>query len=85
MINSVHNMGMMGIQKAQFAMQKAANEIARGDRFYADVGENIDAKGLKSMAESIVDLKINARLLEASSKLVEVNDEMLGKLLDILV
>jgi hypothetical protein len=56
-------------------LQKNAAEIAGKSTME---GENI-----KPLMESLVELKANVQQLEASTKVLQVSDEMIGTLLDI--
>ena len=66
---------LTGIQKGMNELQKNAGEIAGKSTME---GENI-----KPLMESLVELKANVQQLEASTKVLQVSDEMIGTLLDI--
>ncbi len=66
---------LTGIQKGMNELQKNAAEIAGKSTME---GENI-----KPLMESLVELKANVLQLEASTKVLQVSDEMIGTLLDI--
>ena len=80
MINNALNIGIQGIQDGMQGVEGAARKTARGGvdgpRGTADGGSN-------GMIESIVDLKLYERSVEASAQVVKTADETLGTLLDI--
>lgn len=79
MINNAVNIGIQGIQDGMQGMESAARKIARGG---AD-GPRGSAEGGNSMIESMVDLKVYERSVEASAQVVKTADETLGTLLDL--
>ncbi|MGM0569713.1 flagellar biosynthesis protein FlgE [Marinobacter sp.] len=79
MINNALNIGIQGIQDGMQGVEGAARKIARGG---VD-GPRGTADGGNGMTESIVDLKLYERSVEASAQVVKTADETLGTLLDI--
>ena len=69
------NSALSGIQQGFDSLQKNASEVAGVSTF---VGNN-----QQSLAESIVGIKVSAVQIEASMKVVETIDEVLGTLLDV--
>lgn len=67
--------GLTGIRNGLDGLQKTASQIASKE---AMQGENP-----QSLAELMVDLKVNQNQVSASAQVVKANDEMLGTLLDI--
>lgn len=74
-LSSVQQTGLEGIQRGLQGVEKSANEIVKA-------GKIDDAAGSASFVEPIVDLKLYERSVEASAKVVQVADEVLGTLLD---
>lgn len=64
--------GLLGIQRGMQGMQKAAEEIA------STKGEHAQ------LTEAMVNLKAQANLVEAATKVVKTSDDMLGSVLDIM-
>lgn len=79
MINNTLAVGVQGIQDGMMGMENAARKIARGG---AD-GPQGTAEGAGSLVESMVDLQLYERSVEASAQVVKTADETLGTLLDI--
>jgi len=88
MINNALATGLQGVQQGTLNMQDAANRIARNGvvESPAPGGETGGGQQVRSetggLAESIVDLKVSQRGVEASLAVVETADETLGTLLD---
>ncbi len=75
MISSLSQSAVTGIQRGLQQTTDAASKIATADR---DIG-------LADLATSIVDLKLGQQQVEASAKVVKVDDRIRGSLLDIRV
>lgn len=75
MISSVSQSAVTGIQRGLQQVTNAASNIATADR---DIG-------LAELATSVVDLKLGQQQVEASAKVLQVDDQLKGSLLDILV
>lgn len=75
MISSVSQSAVTGIQRGLQQVTNAASNIATADR-------DIDVADL---ATSLVDLKLGQQQVEASAKVVQVEDQLIGSLLDIRV
>ena len=69
------NGALSGIQKGFDSLQKNASEIAGAS--------TLEGNNQQSLAESIVGMKVSAAQIEASMKVVETTDEVLGTLLDV--
>lgn len=82
MVNNTLAAGLQGVQQGISGMQDAAGRIARAGTATAQPGEASQASDNGSLAESIIDLRINQRGVEASTAVVRTADEMLGTLLD---
>ena len=70
--NSAFNSGLEGIRKGQQGLDKAAQAIARPTSVTEPGG----------LAESIVDLKVNANLVKANAAVIARVDETVGTLID---
>lgn len=81
MINSTLSAGIQGIQEGIQGAESAARKIARG----GTDGPRGNSGSGNSLAESLVDLKLYERSVEASAQVVKTADETLGTLLDIRV
>ncbi|MBN7771159.1 flagellar biosynthesis protein FlgE [Marinobacter daepoensis] len=79
MINNTLAVGVQGIQDGMAGMENAARKIARGG---VD-GPQGTAEGAGDLIESMVDLRLYERSVEASAQVVKTADETLGTLLDI--
>jgi flagellar hook protein FlgE len=75
MVTSLSQSALTGIQRGLQQVTDAASEIATADRTI-DVGD---------LASSLVDLKMGQQQVEASAKVVKVDDQLRGTLLDIKV
>lgn len=69
------NSALAGIQKGFDDLQKHASEVASAS--------TLEGNNQQSLAKSIVELKVSAAQIEASMKVVETVDEVLGTLLDV--
>jgi len=75
MISSLSQSAVTGIQRGLQQATDAASKIASADR-------GID---LADLATSLVDLKLGQQQVEASAKVLQVEDQLRGSLLDIRV
>ena len=75
MISSLSQSAVTGIQRGMQQVTNAASNIATANR---DIG-------LAELATSIVDLKLGQQQVEASAKVLQVDDQLKGSLLDIRV
>lgn len=81
MIGSIKNSAspldsaLTGIKNGMNDLQKNASEIASKS--------TMEGENTKPLIESLVDLKANVQQVEASTKVLQVSDEMIGTLLDI--
>jgi len=66
---------LTGIKNGMNDLQKNASEIASKS--------TMEGENTKPLIESLVDLKANVQQVEASTKVLQVSDEMIGTLLDI--
>lgn len=73
--------GANGIQQAVRSFEGVAQEVASVNQNGS--ADNTQPVGLDDMAELIVDLKLYTRQVQASAKVVETADEVLGFLLDV--
>ncbi|KZY67424.1 hypothetical protein A3742_11445 [Oleiphilus sp. HI0071] len=74
-VNSVIDVGLSGVRQGIEGVEKTASDIVRAGAIDGAVGAN-DA------AESIVELRLYQRSVEASAQVVRTADEVLGTLLD---
>jgi len=77
-LSSIQQTGLEGIQRGLQGIEKSASEIVK-------LGTTNDASGSTSFVEPILELKLYERSIEASAKVVQVADEVLGTLLDTMV
>ncbi len=81
MIGSIKNSASLldtaltGIHNGRNELQKNAGEIASKS--------TMEGENTKPLIQSLVDLKANVQQVEASTKVLQVSDEMIGTLLDI--
>ncbi|MDP3516386.1 MAG: hypothetical protein Q8S94_04380 [Pseudohongiella sp.] len=80
----------VSINSMQFAWQgmaQSAQQIASAGTTARDSGADINAalSGNVNTAEPIVNLKINLQLFNASAKVFDTADNMIGSLLDVRV
>tara|TARA_R110002072_G_scaffold1130_11_gene9492 strand:+ start:1070 stop:1306 length:237 start_codon:yes stop_codon:yes gene_type:complete len=76
-VNSTLQSGLQGIQSATQGVERAAKDIVRSGTDGA-VGQN-------NVVESLVDLQLYERSVQASAKVVKTADEVLGTILDTMV
>ncbi|MAL97502.1 flagellar biosynthesis protein FlgE [Hydrocarboniclastica marina] len=82
MINGVLGSGLQGVQQGIIGMDTAARKIVSAG-VESEAGTptgRTDAPG--SVAESLIDLKLYERNVQASSQVVKTANEMVGTLLD---
>ncbi len=72
---SLLDTALSGIQNGMNELQKNAGEIAGKS--------TMEGENTKPIIESLVEIKANVQQLEASTKVLQVSDEMIGTLLDI--
>jgi hypothetical protein len=72
---SLPDTALTGIQNGMNELQKNAGEIAGIS--------TIEGESTKPLMESLVELKANVQQVEASTKVLQVSDEMIGTLIDI--
>lgn len=81
------NSGFYGMQLASQGMQRSAQQIASaGVRDAVSINSNpatTAAAGGVNITESLVSLKQNVHLFNASAKVVATSDQMIGSLLDV--
>ncbi len=77
-ISGVLQTGVQGIQSSVQGMEQAASEIAQVGTTLAEGGDS----GVNSFVEPMMDLKLYELSAEASAKVVQTADELLGTLLD---
>ena len=89
-VNPILQSGLNGIQTGLKGMNRAAQDIADlnlDDRSKtpsdSDVIRRAPTDRLTDATEAIVDLRVHARQVQASAKVVETADEILGFLLDV--
>ena len=76
-VNSILNPGIQGVQSATQGVERVAKDIVRSG---AD-----GAAGQNNVVESIVDLQLYERSVQASAQIVKTADEVLGTILDTMV
>ena len=72
---SLLDTALTGIQNGMNELQKNASEIASKS--------TMEGENTQPLIESLVELKANVQQVEASAKVLQVSDEMIGTLLDI--
>jgi len=92
-INPILQTGISGIQMGLKGLREAAQDVAElnlDDRRDAGVARddsiappNRPTDQLEDAAVAIIDMKMHARQVQASAKVVETADEMLGFLIDV--
>ncbi|MDP2127247.1 MAG: hypothetical protein Q8K97_07695 [Pseudohongiella sp.] len=87
MSNVTFNTGLYGMNLASQGLAQSAQQITlagvRGNDGGADT--NAAITGSSNTAEPLVNLKTNLQLFNASAKVVDTADNMLGNLLDVRV
>lgn len=76
-IGSVLQTGVNGMRRSQSEIVKSADEIVRAGTVERDDTTTLD------IAEPIINLQIEQHLFDASAKIVETADSLLGTILDI--
>lgn len=82
MVNNIMNLGIQGVQQGMVGMDTAARKIASGGvqtEAGNPTGSQLDAG---SLAESLIDLRLYERNVQASSQIVKTANELVGTLLD---
>lgn len=72
------NPGLQGIQRANQGISKAATTIVQQTAF-------IGQRGASELAAPLLALKTNTLLFQASGKILEIESENAGHLIDVLV
>ena len=78
MINSAMQIGFSGMRNAYAGMVQSSQQIASS-------GTQEYGASMPDILENMVSLKENQQLFDASAKVVETSDQMLGTLLDVRV
>jgi len=78
MINSTMQIGFSGMRSASAGMAESSRQIAKG-------GNQVGEAGMPNQIKSMVSLKENLQLFDASAKVVKTSDQLLGTLLDLRV
>ena len=74
-VNSIQGNALLGIQQATAKMQKNASDIARAN--------NLNEPSQLDAARSLVELNQNKNAALASMKVIKVENDLLGALLDV--
>jgi len=74
-VNSIQGNALMGIQQATAKMQKNASDIVRAN--------NVNEPNQLDAARSLVELNQNKNAALASMKVLKVENDLLGALLDV--
>jgi len=74
-VNSIQGNALQGIQQARAKMQQNASDIARAN--------NVNEASPLDAARSLVELNQNKNAALASMKVIKVENELLGALLDV--
>lgn len=77
--NSALQTGLQGVQQGIEGAERSAREIVRAGTVDGPAGSNSN-----DVTESVVDLKLYERSVEASAQVVKTADEVLGTLIDTL-
>lgn len=76
-LNNITNTGMLGIQHGMDQLRRDAHSVA-----------SLSAKGnedTKALAKAMVDLNVDRLYTQASVKVVQASNDVIGSLLDIMV
>jgi len=76
-IGSVLQTGVNGMRRSQSEILKSADEIVRAGTVERDDSTIVD------IVEPLINLKIEQQLFDASAKIVQTADSLLGTILDI--
>ena len=82
-LEGVLNMGLKGMSLGLNGVQNAAQEIAELNLTEAEPGGGVTYRGLEDAVEAVTSMKIYQRQVEASARVVETADELLGFLIDV--
>jgi len=74
-VNSIQGNALQGIQQARAKMQQNASDIARAN--------NVNEASPLDAARSLVELNQNKNAALASMKVIKVENDLLGALLDV--
>lgn len=85
MINSVMSQGLYGLQKSQGAMYVSAQEIAKAGQVTSTEIPMSKNENSRELSTSIVDLKQQQQLFNASAKIIAAANNTMGSLLDATV
>jgi len=72
------NPGLQGIQRANQGMNKAATDIVQQT-------SRLEQRGASDLAAPLVALKTNSLLFQASGKVIQMENENIGHLINVLV
>lgn len=84
-VNPMLSAGANGIQNGLKGIESTAQEIAEFN--ISSLGDEAEPQALREnmdIAEAVVDLKVYQRQVEASAKVVQTADEVIGFLIDTL-
>jgi flagellar hook-associated protein FlgK len=76
-VNSILQSGVQGVQSATQGVERVAKDIVRSG--------TDGVAGQSNVVESMVDLQLYERSVQASSQIVKTADEVLGTILDMMV
>lgn len=93
---SVFNIGVQGMLKSHNAIKQNADDIVKsgvaaseamsGAATSGAINNSVEAQGgdfIGDLTTSMVDMKVNQHVFDASAKIIKTADEMLGTVLDI--
>ncbi len=75
MIGTLNSTALAGIHKGLDELQKNASQIASKS--------TLEGGSTQSLAESLVGLRASTQQVEASMKVLQVSDQLIGSLIDI--
>lgn len=75
-ISGAAQYGMLGIQRGMTGMERNAADIASADR--------LNGTATTDVSQPLVEQRENLRQVEASAKVVQAGDAMVGSLIDIM-
>ncbi len=84
-VNPMMSSGVIGIQRGLQGVSQSAEDIAQmGGRNHADQPKSQPAPAyeIKDTAEALVSMRVYERQVQASAKVVQTADAVLGMLLD---
>ena len=83
-VNPMMSAGVNGIQAGMQGLEQTAQEIAEFNLSSDDGSGGTSLDNSADVAEAVIDLKLYQRQVQASAKVVQTADEVIGFLLDVV-